>query len=723
MLLRYAKNSLTYVSSFNRNRRTIIPYGKFIYFYTEPTTSTIEHLRRESCNSSIDAGRMSIISPEASTFLGKAFVQLNKENNSIRISFEIIHKDKTKQFNLLRKPDESLLVTIQRIKLNIDKISKRTIKNNKKKANVSGTSPIDDESDYYGGEEAVKLTYEGKTIDPASTKNIDAWIDGAHLNIYGKSYEITTNNPMVESIQIPSNIMQDYTCIPRLNLINCFHHTCKFEWFRKITRVEYDQLVEAQKIDKNDVVLESAAYWLKISDKLIYSPNQDDLAHHLKVVCLPSDGVKVGPKAEHISKGPVEIGPRDCPFEKRQQLTKDLLTDPNQFRVVSYNILADLYADQDYSRSYLFAHCPEFALDIDYRRQLLVKEMIGYNSDIYCLQEVDKKEFEKNYEFSFKFLAGCSGVFSRKGGQVAEGTATFFRDDKFELVHSHRTILSHLIDIKTEPTTTESPKEKIQLATAGDLERQQSQPDASENPEEQQAKAPDNIEPHFILEPRDSDIAKACLANFASIKEAISSNPKLKERFLNRHTMLQTSLLKLKNFVNKYILVANTHLYFAPDADHVRLLQASCCLKYLEFIKDYYYSKLRKEYENQPSIGIIFCGDMNSTPDCGLYKLAQEGHIGKNLPDWSSNKEEAVIDLEVSTSLRFSPAYKDIEYTNYTPLFNGCLDYIYYEVDKLDCRTIVPMPDHKDVTNTGGIPSQVFPSDHLALIADLEVVK
>lgn len=48
-----------------------------------------------------------------------------------------------------------------------------------------------------------------------------------------------------------------------------------------------------------------------------------------------------------------------------------------RIRVVCYNILADLYADSDFARSKLFSSCPPYAIDMDYRKQLLIKELIG----------------------------------------------------------------------------------------------------------------------------------------------------------------------------------------------------------------------------------------------------------------------------------------------------------------------------------------------------------
>jgi len=57
--------------------------------------------------------------------------------------------------------------------------------------------------------------------------------------------------------------------------------------------------------------------------------------------------------------------------------TKNLLL-VFSFRVVTYNILADIYADSDFSRDYLFPHCPAEILRIDYRKQLLLKELTGF---------------------------------------------------------------------------------------------------------------------------------------------------------------------------------------------------------------------------------------------------------------------------------------------------------------------------------------------------------
>lgn len=136
----------------------------------------------------------------------------------------------------------------------------------------------------------------------------------------------------------------------------------------------------------------------------------------------------VGPSMEAISQCVVSASPGPCPFENRQLFTAKQLSD-RQFRVVSYNILADLYSDSDYSRTVLFPYCPPYALAYDYRKQLIIREILGYHSDLICLQEVDSKVFQFDLEPLLK-IAGFDGTFQQKGAS-GEGLATFFNSSRF----------------------------------------------------------------------------------------------------------------------------------------------------------------------------------------------------------------------------------------------------------------------------------------------------
>lgn len=51
------------------------------------------------------------------------------------------------------------------------------------------------------------------------------------------------------------------------------------------------------------------------------------------------------------------------------------------FRVLTYNILAEIYATRQ-----MYPYCPVWALTWTFRREMLQRELQTYNADIICLQ-------------------------------------------------------------------------------------------------------------------------------------------------------------------------------------------------------------------------------------------------------------------------------------------------------------------------------------------------
>jgi len=47
------------------------------------------------------------------------------------------------------------------------------------------------------------------------------------------------------------------------------------------------------------------------------------------------------------------------------------------FRVVTYNVLADVYTESEVSRTKLFSHCPASFIDYGYRKLLIAQELLG----------------------------------------------------------------------------------------------------------------------------------------------------------------------------------------------------------------------------------------------------------------------------------------------------------------------------------------------------------
>lgn len=129
--------------------------------------------------------------------------------------------------------------------------------------------------------------------------------------------------------------------------------------------------------------------WVKVGDKRVYVPPNQDIGCRLKLICTPKDGTRSGLSKELFSVGAVEAGPGACTFDNRHMYTVKGTEWPT-VRVVSYNILADVYAQTDLSKNVLYPYCAPYALQLDYRQNLIKKELTGYNADIICLQEVDK---------------------------------------------------------------------------------------------------------------------------------------------------------------------------------------------------------------------------------------------------------------------------------------------------------------------------------------------
>lgn len=299
------------------------------------------------------------------------------------------------------------------------------------------------------------------------------------------------------------------------------------------------------------------------------------LFSYFQFVCTPKSDTKVGSVVEAISNCLVEAGPGYDAFETKQKFTPTRL-DGSQFRVVSYNLLADYYADSDFSRKELFPYCPPFALAIDYRKKLFIREIIGYHADICCLQEVDSKVFELDLKLCLG-NDGMDGIMQKKGG-TAEGVATFYNRDKFSLVQSYGFNLSE--NMKTQPY-------------------------------------------------------------FQELYDKIKDNEKLCERMLSLSTALQVTVLKSKE-TGQYLVVANTHLYFHPDADHIRLLQIGFFMLYVKHI---YQSTIAESKLTEQQISVIFCGDFNSVPECGIYKLMTEKYVHDDFIDFQSSKCNKVYEF------------------------------------------------------------------------------
>lgn len=120
--------------------------------------------------------------------------------------------------------------------------------------------------------------------------------------------------------------------------------------------------------------------------------------------------------------------------------------DPNisavdSFTILSYNVLCEKYAP---ASSYMY--CPSWALSWEFRKDLIVNEIVSYNADVICLQEIELGQFEEyfqpqlrangEYEGSF-FPKSRARTMSEAEKRSVDGCATFWKSSKFSLIEKH----------------------------------------------------------------------------------------------------------------------------------------------------------------------------------------------------------------------------------------------------------------------------------------------
>lgn len=130
--------------------------------------------------------------------------------------------------------------------------------------------------------------------------------------------------------------------------------------------------------------------WFEVGRSKTYTPTADDVGHVLKFECVVVDletKSTVGPLNTILTS---RVIPAPSPSPRRlisvsnaDVAAGNLDSSMGNFTVLSYNILSDTYATSD-----LYGYCPSWALSWPYRRQNLLREIVGYRADIICLQEV-----------------------------------------------------------------------------------------------------------------------------------------------------------------------------------------------------------------------------------------------------------------------------------------------------------------------------------------------
>ncbi|MFH4980361.1 hypothetical protein AB6A40_007070 [Gnathostoma spinigerum] len=347
------------------------------------------------------------------------------------------------------------------------------------------------------------------------------------------------------------------------------------------------------------------------------------------------------------------------------------------FTVLCYNVLCDKYATTN-----LYSYCPSWALNWEYRKNAILKEIRHYEADIITLQEVETEQFHSLFLPQLEVL-GYRGIFSPKSRaktmsegdrRFVDGCAIFWKYDKFEMEREH-TIEFTQVAIK-KAATSEHMLNRVM--------------------------------------PRDNIALCAVL----KIKENVYST--------RRMTMSPS-----ENVIGNPLVVCTAHIHWNPEFCDVKLIQSMMLVQEIGKLLEDISEKFHITPQQTP---VLICGDLNSLPDSGVVEFLSKGAIAKDHPDLKEFRDDpclnslsAMVDPKVYThGMRLDSAVdaNSLPFTNYTLDFKGVIDYIFSTPQSLLRLGVLGPLDNRwvQVNKIIGFPHPHIPSDHIPIMAQYAII-
>ncbi|KAG2178773.1 hypothetical protein INT43_001619 [Umbelopsis isabellina] len=332
----------------------------------------------------------------------------------------------------------------------------------------------------------------------------------------------------------------------------------------------------------------------------------------------------------------------------------------DKLTVFSYNTLCQKYVSAQY------AYAPSWALTWEYRKELLIPEILGWNADVLCLQEVGMGEYENCFRDEFKKLGDYDSLFipktraktmGEKERLVVDGCATFFRSSKFRLLD------------------------------------------------------------HHFIEYNQCSLRRDDFKKTADIYNRVMTQDNV------------AVLAMLENKQNKArILVANSHSHWDPNFADVKLVQVGLLIEEVtKFAQKHLKPSAGAPadmpvYESASQMPIIVAGDFNSVPESGVYEFLSKGYVRQDHEDFGNYAYGTYTSEGLSHDLNLRSAYSsmnELPFTNYTPTYKGVLDYIFPSTNSFSISGVMGPIDKEYMNRQVGFPNPHFPSDHIPIMAEL----
>eukprot|EP00440_Ansanella_granifera_P073731 gb/GFBE01080005.1/.p1 GENE.gb/GFBE01080005.1/~~gb/GFBE01080005.1/.p1 ORF type:complete len:594 (+),score=121.79 gb/GFBE01080005.1/:1-1782(+) len=407
---------------------------------------------------------------------------------------------------------------------------------------------------------------------------------------------------------------------------------------------------------------EPIAEWIEVANTRSYCPGKEDIDRPLRLDILPlmKDGRESVTGGMTITTGTVIPTPKEA--RTRRMISNGGTFNAEwlskQFKVMNWNVLADLYATES-----VYPYCEKWALSWTWRKHLILKELKSMAADIITLQEVQKDAFDDWFRPQLA-EAGYEGMFQAKkrdpifhrGKYTAEGCATFYKTTRFKRVD----------------------KQVV------DYDRM----------------SKDEIRNQCALDGTDSD---------KSVQRLSKGNIALAVILEDLHIKTTHSSQATGPNGGHVLVVVNTHILCDPSAADVKLWQSHLLVQHLKQM-------------NLDHMPILLAGDFNSTPESAVYEYLRRGSVRADHEDLRHDPCGLLGKLNLHHRLCLATAYetcngREAQYTNYTEDFKGTLDYIWFSPDALAVLAISQVDDESQLMQETALPSSTRPSDHVSLVA------
>ena len=343
--------------------------------------------------------------------------------------------------------------------------------------------------------------------------------------------------------------------------------------------------------------------WQHVGSGREYQPSEDDDGSRLRVRAMTPGSCSAQAAPQLVSRlaeaaSPVEVPPPRRLLARRVHAMGERRG--HAFRVLSYNVLADCYSRHWDQAGSVHSYCAPRLTRPAHRMPRLLGEVLAFAPDVVLLQEVDRSWYEQYWAPAMR-QRGYEGAYLKKRhASSSEGVASFVRSAAFELVAVRE------VSLALDPADT----------------------------------TPRGVAP--------------LLQSHASMRESVRKLPTVAQLLLLREATPPSHPPPWHGPpshgppARRHLMVANTHLYFANPAMHVRLLQTSKLLEEMHA----WSAELRTQLPAASAPALVLAGDLNADATDGAIQLLTSGSVGADHPDWLHGALNWAPSLDVAGAAR-----------------------------------------------------------------------